>query len=89
MLPFLTSSAFDVSGTRPTKSGPGAVLRAIFGYQDAPSWLEVLAWSGYLVTVGWFFLRPPHVPGATATAPDPTATTAAVTGSDSCPGAPS
>jgi high-affinity iron transporter len=86
-LPFLTGTAFDISGTLPDDSGVGGIFRALFGYQANPTWLEVVAWFGYLVTVGWFFLRPPHVPGRTATAPDPAATTAPVTGSDSRPGA--
>ena len=47
-----------------------------------------MAWVGYLVTVGWFFLRPQRVPGTTATAPDPAAANAAV-GTDRLPGAPS
>ena len=87
-LPFLTGTAFDISGTAPDDSGVGGILRAIFGYQANPTWLEVVAWVGYLVTVGWFFLRPQRVPGTTATAPDPAAANAAV-GSDRLPGAPS
>jgi len=86
-LPFLTGTAFDISGTVPDDSGVGGILRALFGYQANPTWLEVVAWVGYLVTVGWFFLRPPHVPGTTATAPDPAAAKTTVTGSDSRPGA--
>ncbi|MEO8477209.1 MAG: iron uptake transporter permease EfeU [Actinomycetota bacterium] len=85
-LPFLTSTAFDISRTIPDDSGVGGILRALFGYQANPTWLEVVSWFGYLVTVGWFFLRPPAVPGASATAPDPTAAAAAVAGSDSRPG---
>ncbi len=86
-LPFLTGTAFDISRTIPDDSGVGGILRALFGYQANPTWLEVVSWFGYLVSVGWFFLRPPAVPGSSATAPDPTATAAAVAGSDSRPGA--
>jgi len=59
LLPFLTDKAYDVSGTLPDDSGPGAILRAIFGYQDGPSWLEVVAWGGYLAVTGFFFFREP------------------------------
>ena len=86
-LPFLTGTAFDISGTVPDDSGAGGIFRALFGYQANPTWLEVVAWVGYLVTVGWFFLRPQHVPGATATAPDPATAKATVAGSDRRPGA--
>jgi high-affinity iron transporter len=86
-LPFLTGTAFDVSGTLPDDGGIGGILRAIFGYQANPTWLEVVAWVGYLVTVGWFFLRPQRVPGATATAPEPAAAGAGITGTDRLPGA--
>jgi high-affinity iron transporter len=86
-LPFLTGTAFDISGSLPDDSGLGGILRAIFGYQANPTWLEVVAWVGYLVTVGWLFLKPQRVPGATATAPDPTAAAGVVTGTDTRPGA--
>jgi high-affinity iron transporter len=86
-LPFLTGTAFDISKTIPDDSGVGGILRAIFGYQANPTWLEVVAWFGYLVTVGWLFLRPQRVPGTTAIAPDPTAATGVIAGSDTRPGA--
>jgi high-affinity iron transporter len=56
-LPFGTGTAFDVSGVMPD-SGPGLPLRALFGYNANPTWLEFLAWAGYLLTVGFFFFRP-------------------------------
>jgi high-affinity iron transporter len=56
-LPFGTGTAFDVSGVLPD-SGPGLPLRALFGYNADPSWLEFLAWAGYLIAVGFFFFRP-------------------------------
>jgi high-affinity iron transporter len=56
--PFLTATAFDVSGTLSDEDGVGALLRAVFGYNADPTWLEVLAWAGYLVVVGWLFWRP-------------------------------
>lgn len=68
--PFLTATAFDVSGWLPDDAGPGAVLRGLIGYQADPTVLEVLAWTGYLVLVGTLFVRPV-----------PTASTAEVAGS--------
>lgn len=72
-LPFGTGTAFDVSGVVPD-SGPGLPLRAMFGYNANPTWLEFLAWAGYLLTVGFFFFRPqPIVPPAPVVQPVGTA----------------
>jgi high-affinity iron transporter len=57
-LAFGTATAFDISGILSDEHGLGGVLRALVGYQDAPSVLEVVAWLGYLVVAGFFFLRP-------------------------------
>jgi high-affinity Fe2+/Pb2+ permease len=38
-------------------------LRGLLGYHADPTWLEVLGWAAYLVTVGGFFLRTPKPPG--------------------------
>ena len=56
-LPMLAGTAFDISSTLPDDSGIGGILRAIFGYQANPTWLEVVGWIGYLVVVGGLFLR--------------------------------
>jgi high-affinity iron transporter len=57
-LAFLTSTAFDLSGTLPDDSGVGAILHGLLGYNADPSVLEMLAWSGYLVVVGSLYFRP-------------------------------
>jgi high-affinity iron transporter len=57
-LPFGTGTAFDISGVLPD-SGPGLPLRALFGYNANPTWLEFLVWAGYLLIVGFLFFRPP------------------------------
>lgn len=62
VLPFLTTIAFDISGVLPDDAGPGGIMRALIGYQANPTWLEVLAWIGYIVTVGTLFLRPSPAP---------------------------
>lgn len=56
-LPFGAEAAFDISGVVPD-SGPGLPLRALFGYNANPTWLEFLAWAGYLLVVGFLFFRP-------------------------------
>ena len=62
-LPILAGTAFDVSSTFPDDAGAGGILRAIFGYQANPTWLELVGWFGYLVVVGGLFLRTgPSVP---------------------------
>lgn len=58
LLPFLARTAFDISGTLPDDSGVGAILRALIGYQANPSYLEIVAWSGYLLATGFLFFRP-------------------------------
>jgi len=68
-LPFLDGQAFDISGTLSDQSGFGAILRALIGYQDAPTVLELGAGIAYLVVTGALFLRGP--------APTPTRAVAA------------
>ena len=71
-LPVLAGTAFDISTTFPDDEGAGGILRAIFGYQANPTWLELAGWFGYLVIVGGMFLRSappvPAAPPATVTA---------------------
>lgn len=71
-LPMLDGTAFDISATLPDDSGVGGILRAIFGYQANPTWLEVAAWIGYLVVVGGLFLRsrPAASPAPTVSIPE-------------------
>ena len=58
LLPILRGTAFDVSSAVPDERGLGSIFHALFGYQSAPTWLEVVAWSGYIMVAGYFFLRP-------------------------------
>ena len=57
-LAFLTAQAFDISASLPDDSGPGAILRALIGYNADPSVLEMLAWAGYLIVTGTLYFRP-------------------------------
>lgn len=56
--PFLEGTAFDVSSTLPDDSGIGAIFRGLLGYNADPTWLEVVAWLGYLMVIGALYLRP-------------------------------
>jgi high-affinity iron transporter len=57
-LPFLTQPAYDISHRLSDENGAGAMLRAVIGYNDDPSVLEVIAWASYLLVAGLLFLRP-------------------------------
>jgi high-affinity iron transporter len=61
-LPFLETHAFDLSESLPDDAGVGAILRGLVGYNADPTWLEVVAWAGYLLVIGGLFLRVPQVP---------------------------
>ena len=76
-LPFLTEPAFDISHRLSDENGVGAMLRAVVGYNDDPSVLEVVAWVSYLLIAGFLFLRP-MTPAPVAHAPnDPERSTSA------------
>ena len=62
-LPLLDTHAFDISSNLPDDAGAGAILRGLVGYHADPTWLEVVGWAAYLVTVGGLFLRAPKLPG--------------------------
>lgn len=54
----LSGTAFDISAAIPESSWYGTLLGGIFNFRPAPSWLEVVAWLGYVVPVMTMFLRP-------------------------------
>jgi high-affinity iron transporter len=70
-LPFLTGHAFDIGGILSDEGGVGSFLRAMFGYNADPSWLEVIAWVTYVAVTGYLFFRPDRPPAKTAPAPQP------------------
>jgi high-affinity iron transporter len=57
-LPGESATAFNVAGTLSDETGIGAFLRAMFGYNANPSWLELGAWVLYLAATGFLFFRP-------------------------------
>jgi high-affinity iron transporter len=59
ILPGLTNVAFDATEVIPPSSWYGTLIKGIFNISAAPTWLEVVAWLGYLVPVMYLFLRKP------------------------------
>ncbi len=60
-LSFLTNQAWDSSALLSSDSGVGALLKALVGYNDQPSMLEVVTYLGYwgvvLQTIRWWTRR--------------------------------
>ena len=69
-LPGESATAFDVTGTLSDEAGIGAFLRAMFGYNANPSWLELGAWLAYLAVTGFLFFRPQPAVVARPTGPE-------------------
>ena len=61
-----SAKAFDISGALSDEAGVGAFLKALFGYNADPSWLELGAWIAYIVVTGFLFFRPQPAPPAPA-----------------------
>jgi high-affinity iron transporter len=60
----LTSPAWDTGAWLSDASGFGAVLKALFGYQAAPSLIQIIGYWAYLGAMAWLYLRPatrPHL----------------------------
>lgn len=68
-LPGLGSLAFDVTGAVPPDSWYGALLKGVFNFSPATTWLEAAAWLLYLVPVMVLFFRPSRPAPAPAPAP--------------------
>ncbi len=79
VLPGLDDLAFDVSATIEPTSWLGTVLKGVFNFSPATTWLEATAWVLYVVPVmALFLLRVRRRPVTPATpAPAETATAAA------------
>lgn len=59
LLPGLNHLAFDISNVIPQASWYGTLLKGTINFQPDPTWLQVLAWVGYVVPVLWLYLRKP------------------------------
>jgi high-affinity iron transporter len=57
ILPGLNNLAFDVSATIPPSSVLGTLLKGIFNFSPATTWLELIAWVAYIVPVMFLFAR--------------------------------
>ena len=73
VLPGLNDLAFDVSGTIDPSSTIGTLLKGVFNFSPATTWLEAAAWLLYAVPVMTFFVLGVRRRSATA-APAPAAT---------------
>jgi high-affinity iron transporter len=61
LLPGLHHLAFDVSALIPPTSVVGTLLKGVFNFSPATTWLEATAWVLYVVPVMVLFLRRTHV----------------------------
>ena len=57
ILPGLDNLAFDVSGAIPPGSWYGTLLKGVFNFSPATTWLELVVWLLYIVPVLAIFLR--------------------------------
>ncbi|MGI8458301.1 MAG: iron uptake transporter permease EfeU [Propionibacteriaceae bacterium] len=57
ILPGLHSLAFDVSATIPPSSWYGTVLKGVFNFSPATTWLELVGWLLYLIPTMTVFVR--------------------------------
>ncbi|MCA1823875.1 MAG: iron uptake transporter permease EfeU [Mycobacteriales bacterium] len=62
VLPGLHALAFDVSRQIPPASWYGTLLKGIFNFSPATTWLELAVYVGYLVPTMLLFFRPPREP---------------------------
>jgi len=54
---WLQKNVWDISSTLNDKTMElGKFLRALFGYQDKPTWLEIIVYIGYYLVLGTVFL---------------------------------
>jgi len=74
ILPGLHALAFDVSGAIPADSWYGTLLKGVFNFSPATTWLELGAWLAYTIPVMTAFLiktlpagRRPRVPSVALT----------------------
>ena len=65
VLPGIGRLAYDVSAAVPLDSWYGTLLKGVFNFSPAATWLEVAVWVAYVAIVGTCFvlaLRPPPRP---------------------------
>lgn len=57
ILPGLDALAFDVSATIPPSSWYGTLLKGVFNFSPATTWLQAIAWVAYVVPVAALYIR--------------------------------
>jgi high-affinity iron transporter len=74
VLPGLQSLAFDVSAAVPPSSWHGTLLKGIFNFSPATTWLEAIVWLAYVIPVMTIFILSVyrHAARRQAIAPAPT-----------------
>jgi len=72
-LPGLNSLAFNVSSAVPPESWYGTLLKGTVNFTPTTTWLQAVAWTVYIVTVGVMFFRKPRPVAAAPVASRPTA----------------
>ncbi|MEO7588484.1 MAG: iron uptake transporter permease EfeU [Arachnia sp.] len=65
ILPGLGNLAFDVSAVIPPTSWYGTLLKGVFNFSPATTWLEAIAWTAYVGVTLFFFLRHIRRPATT------------------------
>ncbi|MHA1990357.1 MAG: FTR1 family iron permease [Candidatus Hodarchaeales archaeon] len=55
--PFWNIALWDMSSILNDKEGIGSLLRALVGYQDKPTLLEIIGYIGYIIVVGLIYFR--------------------------------
>lgn len=56
-LPGLNHLAFDVSAVIPPSSWYGTLLKGVFNFSPATTWLQAIVWTAYVVPVSYFYVR--------------------------------
>jgi high-affinity iron transporter len=79
ILPGLDDLAFDVSAAVPPTSWYGTLLKGVFNFSPATTWLEAVVWVGYVVPTMTIFLLRVH----SRSHPKPTALHPVTTGGHS------
>jgi high-affinity iron transporter len=68
ILPGLNALAFDVSRAVPPDSWYGTLLKGVFNFSSASTWLQVVTWLAYVIPVMTLFLLPQRTPAPAAAA---------------------
>ena len=71
VLPGLHRLAFDVSSAVPPSSWYGTLLKGVFNFSPVTTWLQLVAYVGYVVPTLLLFFRPARAATSTAPAPAP------------------